>query len=289
LETQDPGREDHASGEEVIPPRRWISAATSSIRWMEPSETVIILDWDDTIFPTSWLFEKPAFKCWMADAYGHPRFGRDVEFSAAEMEELDTLDQAARGLVVSASALGHLGCVTLSKPPWQQLTMKRFLPRTAQVWEDLGVPVYYATEEKVKRTSSAACMSFVQDKEEDVSLRAAERTAQKNRSMRRFLTERCGANWQNILSIGDGDAERDAIMDISFQHTNPLSQKTGAPKQLRAKTVKMLDSPECAAMTLELQLLQAWLPGLVHCDEDEVIVIPESDDEIMAVHARFSE
>eukprot|EP00913_Durusdinium_trenchii_P007562 g7106.t1 len=41
-----------------------VSLQTSSAQWQDPGQGVIIVDWDDTLFPTTWLSEKPKFRTW---------------------------------------------------------------------------------------------------------------------------------------------------------------------------------------------------------------------------------
>eukprot|EP00931_Biecheleriopsis_adriatica_P023894 TRINITY_DN14999_c0_g1_i3.p1 TRINITY_DN14999_c0_g1~~TRINITY_DN14999_c0_g1_i3.p1 ORF type:complete len:483 (+),score=88.25 TRINITY_DN14999_c0_g1_i3:70-1449(+) len=264
------------------------SVATSSLQWQDPGETVIVLDWDDTILPTTWLCLQAGFRAWKKDLPIHT--AEAPKLLPPEAEELRMLDNAARSFLLTAASLGRVCCVTLSQRPWQETTMKAMLPRTAEVWNDLNIPVFYASEENTKMRESSLSMakSCMQDEEEQRDLREQKLIQQKKRALRRCIAERCKQSWKNVVSIGDGQAELMAMQDLSFEHVNPVSRATGQPKPLRMKTVQLLELPECSALATELQLLQAWLPGIVCMDGDEMIEMPETEDEIMSMHDRFT-
>eukprot|EP00931_Biecheleriopsis_adriatica_P023892 TRINITY_DN14999_c0_g1_i1.p1 TRINITY_DN14999_c0_g1~~TRINITY_DN14999_c0_g1_i1.p1 ORF type:complete len:467 (+),score=95.24 TRINITY_DN14999_c0_g1_i1:34-1401(+) len=264
------------------------SVATSSLQWQDPGETVIVLDWDDTILPTTWLVSQAGFQAWKKKWPNNA--AESPSLLPPEMEDLRMLDHVARSFLLTAASLGRVCCVTLSHRPWQETTMNAMLPRTSQVWNDLNIPVFYASEENVKTFESSMSMakSCMQDEEEERDLIDQRLIQQKKRAFRRCIAEKYARSWKNIVSIGDGQAELMAMQDLSFEHVNPPSMTTGDPKPLRMKTVQLLELPECSALTSELQLLQAWLPGIVCVDGDEMIEMPKTEDEIFALHERFT-
>ncbi len=94
-------------------------------------------------------------------------------------------------------------------------------------------------------------------------------TRKKQRAMmqvlRRFYGQR---SWKNVVSIGDGEYEEQALTNIGFERTNAVSSKTGQPKELRVKTVKLVGRPDVSQLRDQLQVLQAWLPRIIswRCD-----------------------
>eukprot|EP00439_Symbiodinium_sp_Y106_P026559 s1104_g3.t1 len=74
-------------------------------------------DWDDTLFPTTWLESKQAFQAWC-------RSGAWRSEASPHLDAKDDMEQAARAIVATASDLGHVCCVTLAQPPWQEVSMK---------------------------------------------------------------------------------------------------------------------------------------------------------------------
>jgi len=264
------------------------SVATSSLQWQDPGETVIVLDWDDTILPTTWLSSQAGFQAWKKDWPIHT--AEAPMLRSPEAEELRMLDNVARSFLLTAASLGRICCVTLSHRPWQETTMKAMLPRTAQVWNDLNIPVFYASEESVNmwESSSGMVKNCAQDEEEECYLMDQRLIQQKKLAIRRCIAEKYTQSWKNIVSIGDGQAELMAMQELSFEHVNPISKVTGHPKPLRMKTVQLLELPECSTLTTELQLLQAWLPGIVCVDGDETMEMPTTEDEMLAMHDRFT-
>ena len=107
----------------------------------------------------------------------------------------------------------------------------------------------------------------------------------KETAMRRVINKIYGkGSWKNVVSIGDGEAEFNALRDISFKHTNPMSGVTGSQKRFRMKAVQMLDSPTCNELTTQLQILQAWMPALMHLDDDFFLTLSDGEEDILAMH-----
>eukprot|EP00439_Symbiodinium_sp_Y106_P018767 s1104_g2.t1 len=93
-----------------------------------------------------------------------------------------------------------------------------------------------------------------------------------------------GQSWKNLISIGDGEAEWDALHDLAIvckgaalqlsQQSVP-SARTQRQKELRLKTVKLLEEPTCSLLQSQLQVLEAWLPSIALGDEDISMRLPE--------------
>lgn len=49
----------------------------------------------------------------------------------------------------------------------------------------------------------------------------------------------------------------------------------------------MLDSPCCSELITQLQILQAWLPALMHLDDDFFVTLGDSEEDIMAMHQKL--
>lgn len=224
-----------------------LSQQTSSAQWQEPEQGVIIVDWDDTLFPTSWLSEKQEFRSWQRRWSSEKKM---PEFSQEDLQQLAELDQAARSFVTAASALGQVCCVTLSRRPWQQNTMSAFMPKLASAWEEEGIQVVYASEsfvisQGVMATECRHSSEMAAEEQETIIMNRAMK--KKETAMKRVIKHAYeGKSWKNVVSIGDGEAEFNAMREISFKHVNPKGH-TGDQKSFRMKAVQMLDSPSCLA------------------------------------------
>jgi len=241
------------------------SVATSSAEWQLPGQVMIFVDWDDTLFPTTWLQGKPAYKDWLDG-----RVSASDVLNEGDRTALEELDQVARAFVVGASQLGRVCCVTLAQRGWVEKLMEAFLPRLATAWKDFGIQTHYAMEEKVPCRSHVSGSCGPQDPEERSNLRVQMFAKRKELAMAKALRKFYGRqhSWKNVLSIGDGLYERIALQDIGFQHTNRISTRSGAEKTLRVKTVKLAEESSCVQICHTLQLLQAWLPRMALWSSD---------------------
>eukprot|EP00931_Biecheleriopsis_adriatica_P023421 TRINITY_DN14793_c0_g1_i2.p1 TRINITY_DN14793_c0_g1~~TRINITY_DN14793_c0_g1_i2.p1 ORF type:complete len:251 (-),score=56.14 TRINITY_DN14793_c0_g1_i2:185-937(-) len=182
---------------------------------------------------------------------------------------LEELDNVAESFLSTACSLGHVSCVTLSRRPWQSDSMQRFMPKLAVAWDDNGVIVRYAREEKSVFLGLGLGSAAPEDPRECLALTQAMHAQQKQKAMERVLRKFYqGGSWKNVVSIGDGSAERRALQEIGFRHDNPTSPKTGEQKRLRVKTVKMMEDPSHLDLQSELLLLQACLPPIVCLNRD---------------------
>merc|ERR1712146_361345 len=84
------------------------------------------------------------------------------------------------------------------------------------------------------------------------------------------------SSW-NIISLGDGDYERDALMEIRTIEQN--RRRRGGKVNIMIKTIKMLDEPTIEELQAQLQILHSWLPKVVKY-QDNLDISMESDDEI---------
>jgi len=263
------------------------SVASSSARWKQPESVIIIVDWDDTIFPTSWIQNKEWFCQWFqATKLGEDPCRQDLALSQEELSFLEELDAIAESFFLSASALGRVSCVTLAQRPWQLRTMRAFLPRLTEVWEKHSVTVLYAREEKAFHGDDLVDPSPA----EYEMLREMAYARKKQKSMERLLRKFYKkGSWKNVISLGDGPAERRALQEIGFQHLNPASPRTGEPKTFRTKTVKMLEEPSCSELISELQMIQAWMPALAMWDEDVDVDLTEGEEALLQLHEKLME
>ncbi|CAJ1414726.1 unnamed protein product, partial [Effrenium voratum] len=198
-----------------------VSRCTSEL-WA-PESTLILIDWDDTLFPTTWLESKQAFK--KSSLMGP---NPEVNLKPEDLAVLQELDQTASSLVLAASELGHICCVTLAQRPWQDVSMKVFMPKLYETWKELEIPVSYASEEPVEGrlgSSGPAAKAILKDADEIDQLFQQQQVAKKMKAMDKVIRRYFGNTWKNLLSIGDGEAEWDAIHELTFNHDNPVSAR----------------------------------------------------------------
>mmetsp|Transcript_55423 Transcript_55423/g.129013 ORF Transcript_55423/g.129013 Transcript_55423/m.129013 type:complete len:485 (+) Transcript_55423:68-1522(+) len=254
------------------------SGSALSAHWQRPENVLLLLDWDDTICPTSWLVSRPWFRIWQAGL-------ADLASCAPpdDLELLSELDKTARAFVLAAARFGRVCCVTLAQRPWQSRSMEAFLPRLARTWHKLGVEVCYATEEKCM----SACevppwVHSAQDPYEHAVVREAMQVTKKQLAMQRLIRRFYRtSNWKNVLNFGDGLTEHNAVQEIAFQFNSRHIHDSGVQRGFLVKSVKMIEEPDCAQLCAELQMLTAWLPSLVSLMEDHHTVVDEREEELL--------
>lgn len=259
----------------------------SAAQWRQPDNVLILVDWDDTILPTTWLAARPWFRNWV-------RSKGPVETALEGADEKDRealaqLDLAACSFIQEACHLGRPFCVTLAQRPWVERSMQAILPQLAKLWEDHGLTASYAEEEVIassERTGGWCKKPCRGGQLENAVFEFQMRSDQKRKVMHRLLRnfyKKTDNIWLNVVSFGDGAAERSALQEIAFWHENPPSPESGEPLDFRVKSVQLFEEPECSQLTGQLNVLQEWLPVLVGLDQDLDAVLGIGDDEDVRV------
>eukprot|EP00930_Biecheleria_cincta_P011465 TRINITY_DN1142_c0_g1_i2.p1 TRINITY_DN1142_c0_g1~~TRINITY_DN1142_c0_g1_i2.p1 ORF type:complete len:408 (+),score=76.85 TRINITY_DN1142_c0_g1_i2:42-1226(+) len=262
-----------------VPREREPSEESSSLLWKSPEGTLIIVDWDDTLFPTSWISTKDWFQGWVRTR----KWEGVASIPSEDRKSLNRLDTAARAFLLMADTVGQVSCVTLARRPWQEQSMKTFLPRLAETWQRLGVTVRYAQEERAVQAAEGvgSTVGFGESPEGYLLhklLHARQKKKAMERELRKFYKE---GSWKNVVSVGDSHAELVAIQEIGFRHDNQKSARSGDFKRFRIKTVKMLEEPSADELLTELELIQSGLPPLVAVDQDFDLVLDRGEEQIL--------
>jgi len=220
-------------------------------RWAEPSETLVIFDWDDTLCPTSHTVAQPS--CEHDDAAA-----LEEHFAAVE------------DLLLHAADIGHVAIVTMAAEGWVERCAKRYMPRLEALLERLQIPVFVARS-SVPAFHRRGVLEECRDPGQFLKTHAIER------AVREFYSgqgER-PRSWKNILSIGDSQAERLALQDVVFRRQQ--RDRCGRWKECRCKTLLLLEQPSLAQLTAELRLVVQWLPALVCHDGDADLEVDLDD------------
>mmetsp|Transcript_82033 Transcript_82033/g.171699 ORF Transcript_82033/g.171699 Transcript_82033/m.171699 type:complete len:413 (+) Transcript_82033:120-1358(+) len=239
----------------------------------DPKDTVIIFDWDDTLFPT-WFVSEVVMPClppehkWDNEAV----LPSDSPFAEALAKHAQTV----YALLKIAREIGRVGIVTLAQRPWVLTSAKRFLPglKFEDVLKELDIPIIYARESLRKPMISQAKV------EEGVNIF----TIAKQAAMLKALKKLYGRNpWKNVISIGDSIVERDAITEVLWGHDQD------SDVQPCCKTVKLLEEPSTEQLGSELTLIGMWLRSMALHGEDFDVVMDDSEEMMNRFHERFSQ
>lgn len=281
---EEPSAESSTAGDspEVLPE----VAQTETVPRCPPEDTIIIFDWDDTLCPTtfvhedsrlSWSQQAPCF----ADPtlpLLDPRHGTLRPSSADVSSEArplmaDTLRrhvEVAETVLRSAAACGRVVIVTLARQGWIELSTTNFLPGLHQVIEELGIQVVYARDCLPQWKLRCAA-------HDNLDVLQLMKQAAMCQCIKRFYKTRPQHDWRNVVSIGDSQTERDALIEAVYFNTQlvPREAKMDADpgyresaSQCRCKTVKLPEEPDVPQLTAELEVLAAWIQAIAVFDGD---------------------
>jgi len=253
------------------------SAATSGRRFADSSQTLIFLDWDDTLFPTSDINNRK--KTDDFDVWEQPQ---------ELFEELQPWRTAVyQYLSMACSLTERCVIITNSRRPWVSKCINTFYPELMsfiQLKEASGhLAIVYATEtvdKKRERTSYHRIVPVrcVAPDQEDwrKELMAAKHYAMK-REAQAFYSQYHGQTWKNILSLGDMDVEHDAVQELTWRRVGPAREK------VRTKAIILPRQPALSELTLRLKLSLTLLPAYVQFDGDIDIDTQNSEQPLAAL------
>jgi hypothetical protein len=228
------------------------------------------LDWDDTLFPTSWLKDvwKPQRKKWHSTALPQKSRYRDP---------LTKVEQVAIDVLESAKALGRVILVTNSTRPWVQNSSGLFAPALAEPLDSHPVvDIAYALECMEPMTYD----TVKDERNQDAKYRYEEwyYTKGKTKTIKAFVVDHyANHERRNVLSIGDGIFERNATKRLH----EPMLK---ARRSDAIKTVKMMEDPSAEQLSAQLQIILAALEGMVaHSSKFDISL---EDPDRMAIQMR---
>lgn len=260
------------------------SRASSGWQYADPSQMLLFLDWDDTLFPTTDLLDRWEVPLWQWHV--HPSFPMHLDRKL--MSLLESWRVAVSQYLQTACAHSdRVVIVTNASRPWVDACVDRFAPELRQLFQKHlnKLKVVYADEALLAAerrraegpSQGAGCRSCVaglkkwwdSHSEEDEGSSRAQRkarlTAAKHAAMKHeadgFYSRYPGQTWKNILSIGDMRYEYDAVHELS-------AGRVFAParERLRTKAIVVPGSPPVGQLTLQLRINRVLLPGIIHYD-----------------------
>mmetsp|Transcript_40323 Transcript_40323/g.96734 ORF Transcript_40323/g.96734 Transcript_40323/m.96734 type:complete len:449 (+) Transcript_40323:58-1404(+) len=227
------------------------SVASSSAQWRQQDETLMIFDFDDTLFPTTWVAQN--------------RLKAMSRLPPCVPAMLAAQEQVVRKLLTAAKMLGDVVIVTNASVGWVGNCIQRFMPSLLPLFDSLKV--YYARECFMQAQPQRAKRDFrTLSDAEFTALMAAWKVEAMMASLEDFYGGQ--RSWKNIVSIGDSLDEERAVREVTRSHSNATSSRTGLPKKCRAKTMKLADGPTIQLMHLQTEFICRHLPTIVNCDQD---------------------
>lgn len=197
---------------------------------------VIIFDWDDTLFPTSFLRE-------------HNK-GRSLSFRKHFREELTAHAKLVEETLRVACGIAKVAIVTLAKPGWVTHLADEYLPNLhiKELLAELDVEVFYARLEDCPGAFEAGRFELL-------------KASAMRKIIEDFNKDHCGRGCPSALSIGDDTIERDALKGLLADNHNFVVNPF-------CKTVKLPDEPSLWQLSEQLQRFSPFLRSMSTLQRD---------------------
>mmetsp|Transcript_47543 Transcript_47543/g.142016 ORF Transcript_47543/g.142016 Transcript_47543/m.142016 type:complete len:276 (-) Transcript_47543:63-890(-) len=226
--TTDPSDDSEETGTE---------SETDSDHRFSPQDTVIIFDWDDTVFPSTWVKEQI------------PNSGGAPEIAPWQQDCLAQISDLARETLVTAKQFGSVLLVTNAEQGWIDLSCHTFMPALAPVLADVRI----LSARTMYETPSISSPHVWKMKafESEIS--------------RAFLTDLGGCRRKNIISLGDSSHERVALMAVTENLPN-----------CRTKSLKFVERPDIGQLCEQHLFVARCLERIVHHDGNLDLFVRET-------------
>jgi hypothetical protein len=262
------------------------TSTTSDFRFTEPAQTMIVFDWDDTLFPTTDLIQSIGVRPDRAEEEPLKGLAPEVTLAITQWEEA-----LYEYLSLACSLSDRCVIITNSRRPWVEDCVNKFAPRLKPLFERVtsGPKVVYANE-RLRRTKTlrSQCQDLrpvlhrdhdlqrLTDAERMQELTMAKYEAMKSEAQE-FYSLYTGQSWKNILSIGDMSYEHDALQELSFKRSGPSHER------LRTKAIILPTEPTISELTLRLSFSRVMLCAYVHFDGDFDIDLTTAREPLQAI------
>jgi len=287
--------------------KHWLHR-NSQIGFYDKMQTVIIFDWDDTLFPTTYIQDDLGLK-WQEPLHRQPHLHPSVV--AQVKHKLEVCEQRAADVLQRAQALAHVVVVTLASSGWVDLACEHFFPTVGDLLKKMNIPIVYAQDLAGDAEVDYDKQQF-QSNEEIERFWGLVKGRAINQEVRRFYSQYEGQSWKNVLSIGDSSFERYGLLAATSAYMqgrnlgasegsdaavwNPTQEgcwqkvEEGHIKKLRAKCCKLVDQPDADELTVELEMVAKWLLDMVRLDDgfDLDLEILEDESQIDLIEAVLS-
>lgn len=208
---------------------------TEHVHGYRREDTVIVFDWDDTLFPTTSLLGDLLFTS-PAAIHGYHIASGEVKLQICKLECI------VHRLLEAACKHGHVHIITNSASEWVKESTAKFYPSITTMLDSKQVCVSYARPEHEKRFPDAP---------EQWKFHTF-----RSRLVGHFAGRLVASSAKNLISIGDSEAERFAAKQVANEMSNVVY-----------KSVRMIPQPTLEELIQQLESIANALPWLCHHTE----------------------
>eukprot|EP00746_Dinoflagellata_sp_MGD_P142931 gnl/MRDRNA2_/MRDRNA2_75825_c0_seq3.p1 gnl/MRDRNA2_/MRDRNA2_75825_c0~~gnl/MRDRNA2_/MRDRNA2_75825_c0_seq3.p1 ORF type:complete len:501 (+),score=96.14 gnl/MRDRNA2_/MRDRNA2_75825_c0_seq3:120-1622(+) len=266
--------------------QRTLVRRSSQSRFKARNQTIVILDWDDTLFPTTFVEQQ------FGNRSGVPAAGetdKTEEELKDAMNKIEDCQASTEALLHCIQRFGRIIIVTLSSRSKLSKLCEAWYPRVWKLLKDTPVNIVYALEYHKVGTGKTPD-----------DLTNGYWAWVKGRAIAKqidgFYSQYEGQTWKNVISIGDSNFERYGTLGAAnayvqrrfgnatttesdayvqgwrrFDSDPDWSQRLegnhdGHIFKVRAKLLKLVEDPSPADVVQQLTLLMHWFPQIVYFD-----------------------
>ena len=198
-------------------------------------KVLFLIDWDDTILPTTWLRNGGYLAGTVVEMENAPKLLTIPPSLAAAIFEIE---RQALALIEAAEKMGTVIFVTNSSSQWIPFTVKRFVP-TLLAPAMNRFEMHSARPEAVERELALSARNVLYVPAMGVNWKCD-----------KFDKLAARSRYTDFVSIGDGMAERVAVLAL---------RRLGC-----AKAVRLDPQPTITLMIDQLSHLKKFIGGIVH-------------------------
>eukprot|EP00401_Gymnodinium_catenatum_P051338 CAMPEP_0117514392 /NCGR_PEP_ID=MMETSP0784-20121206/30045_1 /TAXON_ID=39447 /ORGANISM="" /LENGTH=399 /DNA_ID=CAMNT_0005310185 /DNA_START=29 /DNA_END=1228 /DNA_ORIENTATION=+ len=245
----------------------------------EKGQTIIVYDWDDTLFPTSFLMDQLKVD-WNLPMGRQPTLDKFAKQDACE--KIADCEAHAMEILQRSVLRGHVIVVTLARKGWVGQACRLFYPKVGEFLQSQRIPIIYAAD----FTSPAQKKLLLSQSGSDEAFYGIVKGRAISEEIDKFYSQYEGQTWKNVLSIGDSRFERYGLLaastaymqgrrlstwsdsEIHTPHQQDVWEKIDGNKvtRLRVKCCKLVDQPNLDEFTIQLHMVAHWLHMMVTLD-----------------------
>jgi hypothetical protein len=199
------------------------------LRPFSMEETLLIFDWDDTCLPSAWVQSQGL------------RLDEESKVSPEQREQLNQVANVVMETLRLSKQCGTVVLVTNAERGWIELSCQKFMPTLYPMLESVKLLSARTTYESPERSSPL-----------DWKIHAF------NAEIQRVLGSEvlnCPMRRKNILSLGDGMHEREALLRTCSQRPN-----------CRSKSLKFVERPDIGQICKQHTLITGCWDRIIHHD-----------------------
>jgi len=265
-----PSLETTVESDSVLSSNQHTLASSGVSPILDASTTLVFVDWDDTLFPSTEIFDRWGFQL-------RSETDHNDHITAEQQRLLGLWRKSLQRFVMAMVEFSqHCAIVTNAEAMWVENCLHRFAPEVLEVIEEQGGPTILHAKDVLRSLRSKKiiwqhdeiCLPArhldVYREDDFQHFKHVEMSAAKYQAMRlefhrvfgEKMSERC-----NLINFGDMEYEHEAVLELGMR----LSELRAEP---HVKSFLLPEAPKITELAIRLDLLRLLLPAIISLDGD---------------------